>query len=179
MHHSDSIVDRLTSLFQRHYGLVSAAARRYAPSSDYVDDIVQQVYIEFIRGAIEEKWDIRQDMAPLLYQIAKRRAQNTFRKHRRESNRPFDELAERLLAKDDEEEQENLEQTNLHLDSLRCCIEKLPPKSRAILEQHYFTGIPMKDIAVQLQQSETSIYRFFFRIRSKLRDCILRLSKNR
>lgn len=171
-------IDYLTGLFQGRYGLVVAAVRYYAPTIANLEDVVQQVYLEFVQGCLEEKWNLDADINPLLFQIAKRRAQNALRQHRREGKfRPLDELAEQLIAAPCEREDPTLDATRQKLEAMRRCLDKLPPHARSFVEQHYFNSVPMKEISKQQQKSESAVYRFFFRIRARLRQCILQAVK--
>lgn len=178
---SEERISRLTGLFQARYGLVVAAAERYAPSPSDIDDVTQQVYIDFILGAAkgswnEENWEDENEVGALLYQIAKRKAQVLWRERRFRADDAIEILAERLYdrscGKDDE-----LGETDLRIQALRKCIEALAPNSRAILEQHYFESVPMKSIAKSLDKQENAVYRFFFRLRAKLHECIERKTR--
>lgn len=171
MDNTDQSIDNLTGLFQSHYGLVLAAARRYSPFADHVDDVVQQVYVEFITGAMKGKWDVKKNIAPLLFQIAKRRAQNLFRELRNKRQSNIDELAEYLTTVDDER-RNDLDGIETKIETLHRCLAKLPSPHRSLVEQHYFEEVPIKEIADQLQKNVETLHRFFSRIRAKLRDCI-------
>lgn len=166
---SEDKIDRLTRLFQGHYGLVVGVVRRFAPFADYVDDIIQQVYLEFIEGGLDDKWELDRDVAPLLHLIAKRKAFSMWQEHRKSQNRLFDETVERLR---EPMETESREREQEKLAALTRCLERLPSKSRAIVEQHYFAGVSMKAIAEEQSKKTTTIHQFFFRIRSVLRACI-------
>lgn len=163
--------EELNHLFQSCYGQVLGAAYRYAPSEDLIDDIVQQTYLEFLTKSLEGTLKIEKDAGSLLYQISKRRACDLWRKRSKETPTPVDILALRLIHPEDENEADMLE-TESQLKKLALCIEKLPPKSKAMLEQHYFDGVAMKEIAQEQQKSENAIYRTFYRIRINLKTCI-------
>jgi Sigma-70 region 2 len=51
-------------IFLSHHRFVKGVALRYAPWPDLMDDIVQQVFLEFM--AKESKWDLSADARPLL-----------------------------------------------------------------------------------------------------------------
>lgn len=170
----DETIDFLTSLFQARYGFVVGTVRRYAPSKDLVDDIIQDVYCDFVTGAAEGRWDLQQDVGPLLCQIAKRKAQTQWRQHE-QRRRAVDRIAEHLLesvGRNREKDDKAYERIRSEAAALELCIGKLPPKSRAIVEQHYFNGTAMKIIAEQQETTPATIKNFFYRVRLKLKDCI-------
>lgn len=179
---TESRVELLTRLFQSRYGLVFGVARRYAPAPDAVDDIVQQTYLEFLHAVLKRdldevdgQLDGETDYGPLLYRIAKRKALQLRREQYRRTG-GLERLRDRLLTaweSDSSRDDEEYERNESRSRALRRCLEKLPPRSRAIVEQHYFENIPMKDIAEQQETSASAIRHFFCRVRAKLRDCIV------
>lgn len=168
-------IESLTRLFQNHYGFVMNVAERYAPVSDLADDIVQQVYLDFIAGAVEKNWDLDRDLRPLFYQIARRKALMHWRERTRHRRLLVDEVAGSLATGLDERNKENYEMLLERTQALKGCLEKLSPQTRAIIEQHYFEGVSMKDIGESRQMKTAAIHQFFSRVRSKLRACIERI----
>lgn len=171
---SEKQIDQLTRLYQAGFGLVVAAADKYAPSPEDVDDITQQVYLDFLRGALDGKWKLDQDVGPLLYEMAKRRAHNLRREEKRKSSDFIRMIAERLDVDGEGYEDEapgTLEHDMMMLRVLDECVQTLSPKSRAVLERHYYEGVSMKEIAGELKKRESAVYQFFFRLRAKLREC--------
>lgn len=178
MNDNEQQIEYLTGLFQSQYGMIVAAARRYSPLADQIDDIVQQVYVEFVTGALQGKWNMEKNVGPLLFQIAKRRAQNVFREMRKKQNGNIDNLADHLISADIHQN-ENLEWIEQKIETLHRCLEKLPSESRSVIEQHYFEDVSIKNLARQLRKTPETLHRFFSRIREKLRDCIkTSLNKN-
>ena len=55
---------RVAQLVLAHHAFVKALAFKLAPWPGLVDDITQQVFLEFL--AKQEKWDLEQDLRPLL-----------------------------------------------------------------------------------------------------------------
>lgn len=169
---SEEQIDLLTRLFQSRYGQVYAIARRYAREDGMVEDIIQQTYLDFLTGVAEKRWDLARDVGPLLCQIAKRKAQRSWRNR---EGRDFDAIEkiheEMLLVYDweDRDEQEKLEE---EMQSMRHCLDKIPPRSRRIIQQHYFEGTTIKDIAEQEQKSASHLRNFLYRMREKLKICI-------
>lgn len=173
---SDDQIELLSDLFRNRYGLVVDAAYRFAPSEDMIDDIVQQTYLDFITQVATKNWDLNRDVGPLLYQIAKRKAQWAWRRRQRENSTPVDQVADVLIvsnANDDDWEKNRRKQS-----ALMECIKQLSPKSREMIELHYFEGVSMKEISLEKEVDSSTIRHFISRIRLKLRDCILRSLEN-
>lgn len=180
---SESELDLIAAPFQAHYGYVIGVVYRYAPSKDLVDDVMQEVFIDFLTGFAEKKWSLDQkggssNWRPLLCHLAKRRAQLYARRQKRKK-RLVDRVAERLqqasgIVSDDplKSDEEAFSEIERQVAGMRHCLEKLPPKSRALVEQYYFDHVPMKTIAEHQGSTLATIQNFFYRVRIKLRECI-------
>lgn len=165
-------IDALNHHFQSHYGLVVAVARRYAPGSDAVDDIVQQAYLDFVGASTSDRWDLQGGAGAILFQITKRRALKVWEERQKRQTLPLAEVAGELQAGLEEKEKETYDILHDRIRALRNCIERLSPKSRAIIEQHYFNGVSMKEIGEKQNMKTSAIHQFFCRVRLKLRSCV-------
>lgn len=166
---SDDRTDRLSRLFQANYGLVMGVADRFAPSPDCVDDIAQQVYVDFVYGPSAARWNLDANVAPLLYRITKNKALLLWRERRRASV-AVDEVFEQLFYTDaDSEEYETTTDWLKHLDR---CLARLNDNSRRLVERHYYEGESIKQIGERESVKLPAIYRFFRKIRQKLKECI-------
>ena len=176
---NDQLIEKATRLFHAQYGLVLGAARRYAPVAADVDDVVQQVYLDFLQGVLEQKWDLERDVGVLLYQIAKRKSQILWRKISQENRHAKYIVANHLIenAVQHDSELEEIEYDKIRLQALEHCVEQLPPKTRSVIQRYYFEEISIKEIADDIQQKETTVYSIIFRTRFKLRECIERFMK--
>lgn len=165
-------INLIAQQFENHYGIVMGIARRYAPNESVVDDIVQQVFLELLE-TFEEKWDAGRDIGPLLAQMAKRKAQLAWRNQNREM-KSVERIAARLLTvyEENETQAENEATYTTELLALKHCLAKLPAKSREMVEEHYFHGIPMNTMADEKQIKQGTIRRFFHRVRLGLRHCL-------
>lgn len=56
--------------------------------------------------------------------------------------------------------------------ALERCVEKLPPKSRRLLDLRYVDDAPMESIARAIDSTSGSVRVMLFRIRNLLADCI-------
>jgi RNA polymerase sigma-70 factor (ECF subfamily) len=59
--------------------------------------------------------------------------------------------------------------------ALRGCLEKLPEKSRALVDMYYYKDIATAEIAEQMGMKADTVCRAICRLREKLRDCIARV----
>ena len=55
---------------------------------------------------------------------------------------------------------------------MRNCLEKLPAKSRSLIDLYYYAGVPGAEIAARLDMRVDTLHRAICRLREKLRDCI-------
>lgn len=163
-------IEALASLFQHHYGLMVSVAVRFAPSPDLVYDIIQQVFIDYIEYVLKEKRDFQEEIVPLLKTFTRNRAIDYWRERKKNSPEQLQRIVKHFIARRDDGESPWKEDTV----ALRACLKKLPPKIRQMIQQHYFDGVSMENIARQTESKVTTIRSTFCRIRQKLRDCINR-----
>ena len=58
------------------------------------------------------------------------------------------------------------------LAAMAACVEKLPPRSREIINRCYQPGAKIRQVAADLKRPEGTIYKLLTRIRRRLFDCI-------
>jgi RNA polymerase sigma-70 factor (ECF subfamily) len=56
--------------------------------------------------------------------------------------------------------------------ALDFCIEQLPEPSRALLREHYLSGVRIVDIAARMNRSADALRVMLMRIRTTLHDCV-------
>jgi RNA polymerase sigma factor (sigma-70 family) len=161
-------------IFLSHHDFVKGVALKYAPWPGLMDDIAQQVFLEFM--AKESKWDLSTDARPLLATMTRHVAMRLWRERTRQQPEVVQKLADhiRSLA----EERENPPRYEEELGALRSCLQKLPDKSRQLLGLYYDDEIATAEIARQTAMKADTVCRALSRVREKLRDCI-RQSLNR
>ena len=74
----------------------------------------------------------------------------------------------RLLA----EEREAPPRYEEEIGVLRACLQKLPEKSRELVELYYYDDIGTPQIAEQINMKTDTVCRALSRVREKLRECI-------
>lgn len=160
--------ERLSQIFDAHEPFVRALAIKYAPTPSLSDDIVQQVFLEFL--AKYDTWDTQSDLRPLLHTMTHIVARRCWHERSRTLSPEMRQLAEhiRQLA----EARGTTAYDEQQKEALRACLQKLPEKSRKIIEAHYVLGVPSKDIASRMQLSADSIRQAMCRLRAQLKKCM-------
>jgi RNA polymerase sigma-70 factor (ECF subfamily) len=76
-----------------------------------------------------------------------------------------------LLAKSSEDVEADFSSQD-YTESLQLCIDRLPEKSKKIIEMVYQSEKTIKQIAEEIGKSPTSLYKTVDRIRKKLKSCL-------
>jgi RNA polymerase sigma-70 factor, ECF subfamily len=155
-------------IFLSHHGFVKGLALRHAPLPGLADDIVQQVFVEFLAKA--DQWDLNSDIAPLLATMTRHVALRYWREQTRKLPEVMQKLAEhvRRIA----EEQSVPPRYEEELSALRGCLDRLPDKSRMLIDLYYYASVPTHAIASQMSMKADTVRRALFRLRERLRECI-------
>jgi RNA polymerase sigma factor (sigma-70 family) len=156
-------------VFLSHHDFVKGVALKYAPWPGLMDDIAQQVFLEFM--AKESKWDLSIDVRPLLATMTRHVAMRLWRERTRQQPEVVQKLADhiRSLA----EERDTPPRYEEEVGVLRTCLQKLPEKSRDLIGLYYYSEIGTSEIADQLDMETGTVCRALSRVREKLRECIL------
>lgn len=152
-------------LTYRHY--LKAIALRFVPFSHLADEIVQQVFVVFLEKAptLDLSQNIKAFLAVTTQNIAKRYWRNESKHFKPEMQRVAEYVRQILV-------EPNPDAYPDELDALQHCLKKAPEKAQQLIQLHYFGGVPINEIARQMELSAESVYKAFFRLREKLRLCI-------
>lgn len=161
---------RAAQLFLAHHDFVKGVALKYAPWPGLMEDIAQQVFLEFIGK--EQRWDLERDLRPLLATMTRHVAMRLWRERTREKPEVVQKLAEHIRQLAEERDAEPRYETEIGL--LRDCLQKLPEKSRELVQLYYYHEIATPEIAGQLEMKADTVCRALSRVRDKLRECIQR-----
>ncbi|HAL71050.1 MAG: sigma-70 family RNA polymerase sigma factor [Verrucomicrobiota bacterium] len=161
---------RAAQIFLTHHDFVKGVALKYAPWPGLMEDIAQQVFLEFM--AKEQRWDLENDLRPLLATMTRHVAMRLWRDRTRQRPEVVQKLADhiRLLAEESELPPRYEEEVGL----LRGCLQKLPEKSRDLIQMYYYSDVSTPQIAEQLEMKADTVCRALSRVREKLRECIQR-----
>jgi RNA polymerase sigma-70 factor (ECF subfamily) len=141
---------------------VGAAVRGFADA----EDVAQQVALTVARR-FDEYDDSRPFVAWALW-LAKSRISDHYRKQGRErlvfSDTLLDQLADALVVRQPH--------ITARQAALERCVEKLPEKSRRMLNLRYVEEAPVERVAAELKSTAGSVRVMLFRIRNLLAECI-------
>jgi RNA polymerase sigma-70 factor, ECF subfamily len=157
-------------IFLSHHDFVKGVALKHAPWPGLMEDITQQVFLEFLKK--ESQWDLAADVRPLLATMTRLVALRLWRERTRTQPEVVQKLADhiRLLAEEREAPSPYEDEVGL----LRECLEKLPEKSRELVQLYYYNDVGTPEIADQLAMKADTVCRALSRVRDKLRECIQR-----
>ncbi|MBN1672999.1 MAG: sigma-70 family RNA polymerase sigma factor [Kiritimatiellae bacterium] len=160
----------IETIVTEHEGFVKALALKLAPAPGMCDDIAQQVFLEFMAKA--DQFDLSRDVKPLLAMFTRNVAMRCWRERQKVMSPEMRKLADhiRMLA----EEKDFTWYSDAERTALRRCLDKLPEKSRHILQVHYYLGVSSVEIAGKMHMKAAAVRRALFRLRKELRRCIER-----
>lgn len=164
----------IIALFQTHYEFIVGVAYRFAPKPDLIYDIAQQTFVRFVEYAEKKEWNLDEEIKPLIFTMTKSVAFDLWRRYRLENGKAMVLIGEKLKHIQAEKMRETHEEEKIaeEIEALRQCKKKLQPKHLEILEEHYNKGVSIKEIARERQLNLSTLRKFFFRLRGKLKDCI-------
>lgn len=131
---------------------------------DTVDDLAQEVYLEFYKG--RERRPEGVEPVRWLKGIAKNLCLNYFRRSKRKAEQHLEAVAvllERLPCPLEAVQEQ---------DALDGCLEKLPGRSREMIALRYQEGMESAAIGRKLGLSPEAVRITLLRIRTALRDCL-------
>ena len=159
---------RAAKAFLAHHAFVKGLALRHAPWPGLAEDILQQVFVEFLAKA--SRWDLDRDVRPLLAGMTRLVAL----RHWREKTRALPEAMRRLAdhVRQLAEGRVDPPRYEEELTALRDCLERLPDKSRSLLDLYYHAEVPTREIASRMGMKVDTLCRAICRLREQLRVCI-------
>lgn len=167
-HEDDEILkrERLSRLWLEADPSVRAFVGASVGGFQDAQDVVQQVAMTVARR-FEEYDEARPFLAWVLW-LAKSRIADHHRKRGREkvvfSDALMDQLAEAFVQRQPER--------SARQEALEHCLDKLPEKSRQMLQLRYEEDSSMERVAEAVESSAAAVRVMLFRIRNLLADCI-------
>ena len=155
-------------LIAKHERSVRGFVRSLLPQSDYVDDIMQEVFV--VAWKKFDRLREPEDFPKWICTIAKFEVLNFRRRIARDRLVLSDELVALIADEGCDENETRKEQLCL----LEECIQSLPTDRRQLIRQAYLPGIPISKIASQVNKSENALYQILWRIRRSLWTCVQR-----
>ena len=150
------------------YGIVVKATQArlrsfiagYVPRAEWVDDIAQQTFVSAYRDL--RKFQVGTDFAAWIRRIAYNHLRAELERAGRRRR-----LEGELLARLERDEPEDP-----NLDTLKECVEILPPTSQEIVRSYYADSVGLAEIGKRLGRSADSLKVALFKIRARLRECV-------
>lgn len=157
-------------LAQRQF--LKGIAYRYAPEKSYLDDILQQVFLEYLKKT--KQWDDAFEVMPLLVAMTK----NIALRHWREKMKKMPHVLRQIADAVQRKSMENL--PSPYEDEIRIMNESITLLSedhQAMIRMYYFEGVSVQDIAEKLEIKPRNVYSILTRIREALKSAISRKIK--
>jgi len=158
--------ERLTRLWLAAEPTVNAYVFAAVRGFHDAEDVAQQVALTVARRF--DEYDASRSFVAWTLWLAKSRIADHYRKQGRErlmfSDTLLDQLADALSHRQPER--------GARQEALERCIEKLPAKSRQLLERRYEDGSSMEGVAAAVNFTAASVRVMLFRIRNLLAECI-------
>jgi len=158
--------ERLTRLWREAEPSVQAYVFAAVRSVQDAEDVVQQVALTVARRF--DEYDGARPFVAWALWLAKSRVIDHYRRQEREklvfSEALLEQLAEALVQRQP--------QRSARQEALERCIEKLPAKSRQLLELRYEEDASMERVAEAVQSTAASVRVLLFRIRNLLAECV-------
>jgi RNA polymerase sigma-70 factor (ECF subfamily) len=150
---------------------VQAFVAARAPSAAMVDEVVQAAFVT----AWEQfaRFEARGSLAAWIKGIAHNHLREELRRQRRVHS--GDGLAERLVVEDclaELDAADAAEATAARDRRLRACVERLPPRTRQVVERRYWHDEPLADLAQRFHQPAEALAALLYRARKALLTCL-------
>lgn len=167
-HESDRRCDFAT-LWAESYDKLRTYVRIFVPILHDADDVLQDTAVAIAKDF--DKYDPERPFLEWAVGVARNRVLQYYRKRGRDRRMIFD--VETVLKIEG-----SLLELEPRIDSyeepLEFCLQKLPERSRRMLELRYTCTMSADEIAVQLKMTVQSVYTRLSQIRVVLRDCVRR-----
>lgn len=157
----------LFDTFLLHRPFLKGVAFRYAPERSCVDDVLQQVFLEFLKKSTAQ--ELSNDVLPLLVSMTKNIALRQWREHTRKQPDALQAIAQVI--------QERAEQNGVvYFDEeaavLEGCLAALPAQHREMIQRYYFDGLTIRELAESFGMKRSTACHTLFRIRENLKSMI-------
>lgn len=165
----NSFEEKVATMLVRHHGFIFRHARRCVPFVDMAEDVVQQVFVEFLKRA--DQWDLEADLRPLLLVITRRTAQTLWKKQAKMLPSSLLEIAE-YIRTEFENDCPDSSSDSEKVEALQACVQTLPEQGKKLITLYYFEGVSTKKLAELMRRKGSAVAQAIFRLRERLRKCI-------
>ena len=157
-------------LYEDHALRIYRLAFRYTQSPQDAEDIMQDTFIKAFKRIHTFRFDVSQNFSAWLNTICLNSTADFFRRQRRKHRHrqvSLSELTHELLSQNPAPD-ETAERTQA-AQRIRAALDILPPKQRLVFEMRFNRHSTIKDIARDLQCSQSTVKTQLFRGLKKLR----------
>ena len=116
------------------------------------------------------EWDPAREFLPWAFSVA-RFVVLSHRRDRMRDRLVFDEDVVLAMADETEKAAEQFEDRR---EALGACLQKLDPEQRELLQEHYITGLTVRELSSATNRSESAVKMILLRLRAQLSACIER-----
>ncbi len=159
-------------LVRRYQARLRAYTARYVFDSNDVFEIVQDAFLNAYRHM--DRFEEGRPFYPWLRSICHNLVMNYFRSQKTRKNINIqlvdDAICERVADHRDMDDGHDADR----IAALRDCVAELSESQQKLIRDRYHAGVAVKDIASMLKATATSISMRLGRIRTKLRQCMVR-----
>lgn len=160
-----------TQVFLSYHDFVIGLAAHYAPFPGLEEDILQQVFLEFI--AKSEKFDLespQSNIHGLLHIMTRHVARRYWDEHVRTLPETLRKIAEHL--RQSAETEDDCPNFSEERHTLSLCLNKMPEKSKRLIHFYYYDNLCLKEVAELLNMKTAAVSKAICRLRERLRECI-------
>lgn len=165
--------EAFAELLRAHQAAVRWCLFRLLRDSTAVDDVAQEVFIEAYQHLNEKRQG--GSLRPWLIGICRNKAKEYVRALVRRKNREQGAMVQQLALW----RMERLESAEAHCDdfewtltALRECLERLAPKSRHLIDEHYFQSQTLEALGKRHGSTGGAMRMLLFRVRKALGECL-------
>lgn len=173
--------ESFAELVRLHQRPVRAYLGRLLGDWHLADDLAQDVFLDAFRGL--EAYRQSGTLLAWLLGMARNKALSQLRaaaRRRQQGSPDLESVLADVRWRRAEADSISADEEQQRQESLRLCLGGLSPKSRQLVESHYFQGRTAEAIAAEDARSGGAVRMALLRIRESLRECIeSRLASNR
>jgi RNA polymerase sigma-70 factor (ECF subfamily) len=166
---STSSEDDFERILRDTQGLIRAHIAGMGVRSDEVDDVAQEVYLDFAQNPERRPPDV--EVLRWLRGMARNCCHEYFRRRARQAKHLV-AISDTLSAEDQSQGSDN-ELEEAKLAALRQCMERLNQPHRDLLNRYYQDGLSAEDLANAQGRSVGAVHMVLSRLRETLRRCLL------
>ncbi|MBA3684570.1 MAG: sigma-70 family RNA polymerase sigma factor [Planctomycetes bacterium] len=162
--------DAFTTLVERCEREVRAFAAARAPDLELAEEVVQAAFVVCYERISD--YQPRGTFLPWLKGIARNRLREELRDRQRRRGSDPDSLDLVLIEDSIERLERDAPTASEDVGRLRCCLDKLPPRSRTLFLRRYQDEQPIATLARDFKQNTAALAKALYRMMMSVRECM-------